>query len=151
MVTLPEYEAPELSYLHPSVRDARLPANERVEYVRADRWIGYPRAMEAVARLESLLSWPDKQRMPNLLLIGPTNNGKSMIIEKFRRTHPPMAEPSGRTFQCCACRCRPSLRCCRFYTALLAALGAPMRARYRLADVGTDRAAAVAGGTCARW
>jgi hypothetical protein len=27
--------------------------------------------------------------MPNLLLIGPTNNGKSMIIEKFRRGHPP--------------------------------------------------------------
>jgi predicted ATPase with chaperone activity len=26
--------------------------------------------------------------MPNLLLVGPTNNGKSMIIEKFRRTHP---------------------------------------------------------------
>ncbi len=26
--------------------------------------------------------------MPNLLLIGPTNNGKTMIIEKFRRAHP---------------------------------------------------------------
>ncbi|WP_454340240.1 TniB family NTP-binding protein [Streptomyces pseudovenezuelae] len=26
--------------------------------------------------METLLSWPSKQRMPNLLLIGPTNNGK---------------------------------------------------------------------------
>ncbi|WP_433554518.1 TniB family NTP-binding protein [Micromonospora zamorensis] len=26
-----------------------------------------------------MFSWPDKQRMPNLLLIVPTNNGKSMI------------------------------------------------------------------------
>jgi hypothetical protein len=25
--------------------------------------------------------------MPNLLLFGPTNNGKTMIVEKFRRTH----------------------------------------------------------------
>ncbi len=31
--------------------------------------------------------------MPNLLLIGPTNNGKSMIIEKFRRAHPPVSHP----------------------------------------------------------
>lgn len=27
--------------------------------------------------------------MPNLLIIGPTNNGKSTIIEKFRRKYPP--------------------------------------------------------------
>ncbi|MFF8032311.1 TniB family NTP-binding protein [Streptomyces sp. NPDC016626] len=50
--------------------------------MRADRWIGYPRATEALERLETLLAWPSKQRMPNLLLIGPTNNGKSMIVEK---------------------------------------------------------------------
>lgn len=49
-----DYEAPELSHLHPSVRAAaRLTANERVELIRADRWIGYPRAVEAVARLEN--------------------------------------------------------------------------------------------------
>jgi predicted ATPase with chaperone activity len=23
--------------------------------------------------------------MPNLLLVGPTNNGKAMVVEKFRR------------------------------------------------------------------
>jgi Bacterial TniB protein len=28
--------------------------------------------------------------MPNLLIIGPTNNGKSMIIEKFCRDYPPI-------------------------------------------------------------
>ncbi len=28
--------------------------------------------------------------MPNLLLCGPTNNGKSMVLEKFRRAHPPL-------------------------------------------------------------
>ena len=54
-----------------------------------DQWIGYPRAVDALERLESLLTWPDKQRMPNLLILGPTNNGKSMIVEKFRRLHPP--------------------------------------------------------------
>ncbi|WP_455550541.1 TniB family NTP-binding protein [Arthrobacter ulcerisalmonis] len=136
MVTLPEYEAAELSHLHPSVRDtARLPANERVELIRADRWIGYPRAVEAVARLESLLCWPDKQRMPNLLLIGPTNNGKSMIVEKFRRGHPAVAEPERERIPvlCVQMPSEPSVL--RFYIALLAALGAPLQPRRRLADV----------------
>ncbi|MBN0147954.1 TniB family NTP-binding protein, partial [Pseudomonas aeruginosa] len=71
---------------------ARLPADERIQRLRADRWIGYPCAVEALNRLETLYAWPNKQRMPNLLLIGPTNNGKSMIVEKFRRTHPASAD-----------------------------------------------------------
>jgi hypothetical protein len=84
----------DLSHLHPGVRViARLPAEERLRHLRADRWIGYSRATAAVERLEELFCWPGKQRMPNLLLIGATNNGKSMIIEKFRRTHPPVSHP----------------------------------------------------------
>jgi hypothetical protein len=66
---------------------ALLPDDERIQRVRTDRWVGYTKATEAVAKLEILLSHPKRQRMPNLLLIGPTNNGKSMIIEKFRRNH----------------------------------------------------------------
>ncbi|MCW2133467.1 TniB protein [Arthrobacter sp. VKM Ac-2550] len=131
-----DYEAPELSHLHPSVRDtARLPANERVELIRADRWIGYPRAVEVVARLETLLCWPDKQRMPNLLLIGPTNNGKSMIVEKFRRGHLPVTEADRENIPvlCVQMPSEPSVL--RFYIALLAALGAPLQPRRRLADV----------------
>ncbi|WP_245668281.1 TniB family NTP-binding protein [Nocardia xishanensis] len=85
-------EPVDLSHPHPSAqRIALLPAVERVRHVRADRWIGYTRATEALARLEALLTMPSKQRMPDLLLIGPTNNGKSMIIEKFRRDHPPIS------------------------------------------------------------
>jgi len=84
----------DLTHLHPAIRSiARPPAEERIRHVRADRWIGYPRATAALDRLEALHGWPGRQRMPNLLLIGPTNNGKSMIIEKFRRTHPPISHP----------------------------------------------------------
>ena len=84
----------DLTHLHPGARRvALLPAEERLRHVRADRWIGYTRATDAIARLETLFSWPDKQRMPNVLLIGPTNNGKSMIVEKFRRMHPPVSHP----------------------------------------------------------
>lgn len=49
-------------------------------------WIGDLRAAEALERLETLLAWPAMQRKPNLLVIGPTNTGKSMIVEKSATT-----------------------------------------------------------------
>lgn len=133
---VPDGVVSDLAHLHPAVRDAaRLPANERVELIRADRWIGYPRAVETVARLETLLRWPDKERMPNLLLVGPTNNGKSMIVEKFRRGHLPKTEADREHIPvlCVQMPSEPSVL--RFYTALLAALGAPLQPRRRLAEV----------------
>ena len=64
--------------------------------MRADRWIGYTRAGRGAGPAGDPVRLARKQRMPNLLLIGPTNNGKSMIIEKFRRAHPPVSHPTGR-------------------------------------------------------
>lgn len=128
-------ESADLSHLHPGARRiARLGAKERLRYVRADRWIGYTHATRALARLETLFSWPAKQRMPNLLLIGATNNGKSMIIEKFRRAHPPISHPDREEIPVLVVQmpCEPSVG--RFYSALLAALGAPGRPRQRVAE-----------------
>ncbi|WP_225320910.1 TniB family NTP-binding protein [Streptomyces luteolifulvus] len=131
-----EDAAVDLSHLRPAAQQiARLPDAERLRYVRADRWIGYPRATEALGRLETLLSWPSKQRMPNLLLIGPTNNGKSMIVEKFRCGHPPVSHPDREEIPVLVVQMPSEPSVIRFYTAMLAALGAPLRARYRVADL----------------
>jgi hypothetical protein len=128
--------APDLSHLHPSVHGiARLPAAERIKHVRADRWIGYPRAVKTVARLEELLEWPGIQRMPNLLIIGPTNNGKSMIVEKFRRGLLPVTEEDRERIPVLCVQMPSDPSVLRFYIALLAALGAPLQPRRRLADV----------------
>jgi hypothetical protein len=128
-------EAVDLSHLHECAqRIARLPNEERLRYVRADRWIGYPRATEALNRLNTLVNWPAKQRMPNLLLIGPTNNGKSMIIEKFRRTHPPVSHPDREEIPVLAMQMPSEPSVGRFYTALLAATGAPLRPRQRVPE-----------------
>ncbi|WP_133805709.1 TniB family NTP-binding protein [Kribbella caucasensis] len=125
----------ELSHLRPSAqRIAWLPDEERLRYVRADRWIGYPRATEALRRLETMLTWPAKQRMPNLLLIGPTNNGKSMIIEKFRRSHPLVSRPDREEIPVLAVQMPSEPSVGRFYTALLAATGAPLRPRQRVPE-----------------
>ena len=76
------------------MRDIAVEAAEsRIRRIRSDRWISYPRAERALAECEELLNFPKRIRMPNLLVVGPTNNGKSAIIERFRRTHPPI-EPS---------------------------------------------------------
>lgn len=129
-------EAEDLSHLHEAAqRIARLPAAERLAYARVDRWIGYTRATEALAKLETLLAWPQRQRMPNLLLIGPTNNGKSMIIEKFRRTHPPVSHPDREEIPVLTVQMPSDPKVARFYAALLTALGAPLRPSQRLAEL----------------
>lgn len=61
----------------------------RVRRIRTDRWIAYARAEATLAAFDDVMSFPKRTRMPNLLLVGPTNNGKTMIVEKFRRAHPP--------------------------------------------------------------
>jgi len=79
-------------HLHPNARAwADEDAPSRVRRIRTDRWIGYARAQAALAAIEDVMSFPKRTRMPNLLLVGPTNNGKTMIVEKFRRSHPPTA------------------------------------------------------------
>ncbi len=126
----------DLSHLMPAAQGlAQLPADERIQHIRADRWIGYPRAVEGLNRLEALFAWPNKQRMPNLLLVGPTNNGKSMIIEKFRRTHRASSDTQQEHIPvlCVQMPSEPSV--VRFYVALLTAIGAPLRPRPRLPEI----------------
>jgi GTPase SAR1 family protein len=59
--------------------------------------------------------------MPNLLIVGPTNNGKTMIVEKFMRNHPSRPSTSGEHEQIPVITLQmppnPDVRC--FYNALL--------------------------------
>jgi hypothetical protein len=116
---------------------AALANEERIRRIRGDRWIGYTRAQSALHQLEELISWPSKQRMPNLLIIGPTNNGKSMIIEKFRRNHAGSSSEDGEhelmpiiTVQMPS---EPSVA--RFYAMLLASIGVPRRPTAKVAEL----------------
>lgn len=78
-------------HLLPEIRPfLQLPVAERIMCIEKDNWIGYSRAKEALNKLQNLYSHPQRQRMPNLLIIGQTNNGKSMIIEKFCRDYQPI-------------------------------------------------------------
>jgi Bacterial TniB protein len=67
----------------------------RIAWLQQPRWIGYTKAQQALDRLERLLRQPPTQRMPNLLLIGETNNGKSTISHHFADRYPPDDDPTG--------------------------------------------------------
>jgi len=69
-------------------RHAGLPDEERIAWIRADRWLDFEQARGALARLEDLLSYPPRDRMPCLLIYGDTGMGKTKIIRKFLRDHP---------------------------------------------------------------
>jgi Bacterial TniB protein len=80
-------------YLHllPAYRQyAEKGIEERVAWIRADRWLETADAWAALARLEDLLSYPPRDRMPCLLLYGDTGMGKTKIIRKFLRDHQPI-------------------------------------------------------------
>lgn len=79
-----------LMHLLPSVQPiSALSPQERMDWLKTDRWIGYTQAEEALSKLEDLFKHPKRVRMPNMLIVGPTNNGKTMIVEKFKRQHLP--------------------------------------------------------------
>lgn len=61
---------------------------ERIKHIKKARWIGYGRAHQLLAKLEDLLVHPPQPRMPNMLIVGETNNGKTMLVSKFREKHP---------------------------------------------------------------
>jgi len=83
-------------HLHPSAAQSiELDASGRIEWLKRTRWIGYPRAQELIGKLEDLVRHPRETRMPNMLLIGHTNNGKTQLIQSFAQRHPAEDNPGG--------------------------------------------------------
>jgi type II secretory pathway predicted ATPase ExeA len=102
---------------------------ERIAYIRSPRWIGYPRAQETLDRLENLLTHPKSHRMPNLLIIGDTNNGKTMLVQRFCNRHKPEDNPDGEAavVPVLYVQAPPIPDESRFYNAILELLFAPYK------------------------
>ena len=66
---------------------------ERIYHIRRDRWIGYDRANEIITKLEDLITYPKVERMPNMLIIGDSNNGKTRLINHLLSKHPARDNP----------------------------------------------------------
>lgn len=76
----------DLSHLQSLCRDAALLSDdERIHWLRQERWIQYPRAERILERLLDLVDYPPRGRMPCLVIYGATGMGKTRIIQKFLR------------------------------------------------------------------
>lgn len=83
-------------HLSPRAREIlALSKEERIRHIQEDRWVGYTRANEVIAKLEDLLAHPKVGRMPNMLIVGKTNNGKSHLVNHFLSLHPASDNPVG--------------------------------------------------------
>ena len=105
----------------------------RIEYIRSPRWIGYPQAQQILMKLEDLLVFPKQNRMPNMLLVGDTNNGKTMLVYHFLRQHPAHDNPNGNGIiaPVVLIQAPPTPDESRFYNAILDLLFAPYKAHDR--------------------
>ena len=120
----------DFDHLAPECREeAGLSSDERIDRIQAERWIGYPRAESILSRLDELLLYPQRDRMPCLLLYGATGMGKTKILRKFRRAHPPLfdARIGMERMQIVAMQMPPEPDEKSFYTQLLSSMKAPVR------------------------
>jgi ATP-dependent Clp protease ATP-binding subunit ClpA len=118
-------------HLNDAARAAlELPDNERIDHINSEHWIGYSRATQIFDRMEYLLNFPRKHRMPNLLIVGDTNNGKTMIVERFQQKH--MAYDNGEgdaiTLPVLVIQAPPTPDESRLYDEMLETLAAPFKA-----------------------
>ena len=115
-----------LSSEHRPVAD--LPDADRIQWIRAERWINHPNAELALAGMGDLLTYPQRNRMPCLLIHGRTGMGKTMILKKFHRDHPGIADPRIGTTQIpvVLMQLPPEPSEVPFYEELLGAMGLPL-------------------------
>ncbi len=113
-----------------------LPAAERIERMRRPRRIGYTRAKQLLDKLDDLLTHPKTHRMPNLLIVGDTNAGKTMLANRFVQVHPADDNPDGEAaiVPVLAVQAPPGPDENRFYNTILEALFAPYNPRERVAQ-----------------
>jgi Cdc6-like AAA superfamily ATPase len=67
----------------------RAPDSDRVAHIKKRVFISHTRVREIHAAMEDLLIHPPVERMPNILVVGPSNSGKTELLKEFSRRHPP--------------------------------------------------------------
>ena len=78
--------AAEFAHLPEDVRPiAALDAEARIAHIRAERWVQHAAADRVLAYLHEAFVQPQRDRMENILLVGESGMGKTMLIRKFER------------------------------------------------------------------
>ncbi|PPQ34237.1 TniB family NTP-binding protein [Rhodopila globiformis] len=128
----------DLSHLTPAASQLLAESNaNRVRAVLAERWVSYPRAGQILQILNRLVDHPRTTRMPSIAIYGDSGMGKTMIMEKFRREHPPLFDGQAGVERSRVLALqmagRPGER--RLYAQILTALGAPQNPRAAVVEL----------------
>jgi hypothetical protein len=109
----------------------------RIRTILGKRWVHHPRAGQVLQLLNRLLDHPRTTRMPSIAIYGDSGMGKTMIMEKFRREHPPVFDGGGGVERTRVLALqmagKPGER--RLYAQILTALGAPQNPRAAVVDL----------------
>lgn len=71
-------------HIHEKFRHIATMSNEeRIKFIDTPRWFGYDKASRVIENMQGLMNMVQQHRMPNLLIIGDSNNGKTTIIKQF--------------------------------------------------------------------
>jgi hypothetical protein len=119
---------PDAPHLDPLARAAlELPDDHRIARIDRDLWIGYGRALDIGERLERILQSGRRMRPDNLLVVGPSNNGKTAIARRFLARHTPPEDPGAEraTIPVALVQAPNGPRIPQLLAAILAALGRP--------------------------
>jgi len=105
------------------------PDKARICAIRSGSWMGYDGALQILERMEELLEYPRITRMPNMLLVAPSFNGKTSILERFMTLHKPDLDPANEVTICpvVMIEAPPKPDLSDFYTRILDALMAPYK------------------------
>lgn len=75
-------------HIHPDFRHILgMSDKERIKFMDVERWVNYKSAQHILKTLQDLMHKPARPRMPNLLIVGDSNNGKTTVIRRFNSLH----------------------------------------------------------------
>ncbi|MFD0962549.1 TniB family NTP-binding protein [Pseudofulvibacter geojedonensis] len=107
---------------------------EKIENIKSSKWINYSGAVDIIKELNDLKTYPKSTRMPNILLVGDSNNGKTALIEKFLSINPASFDNTQEEIICpvVAVQAPPEPDERRFYNSILEKLLAPYKISEKL-------------------
>jgi GTPase SAR1 family protein len=74
----------DLSHIREDFREnVSMSDEQRIRFFNQTRWIGYTRANRIIETLAEYMNRPQRPRTVGLLLTGPSNNGKTTIVNRF--------------------------------------------------------------------
>jgi hypothetical protein len=111
--------------------------SDRIDRIRADRWIAFDRATIVLNRLISLMETPRQSRMPGLMVYGSSGIGKTMIANRMARRYPATYDEKlgVTTTPILLLQAPPAPDERRFYQHILASIDAPMWGRHTVSEL----------------